>query len=66
MGIEDYIHECGYKEKSTLEDIMNETIHDVLCSIDDSLVCIIEDIKSGNCSNNDIILKINEIRKQIL
>lgn len=45
---------------------MNEKIHDVLDSIDDSLMYLIEDIESGNFSNNDIILRINEIREMLV
>lgn len=66
MDIENYIKECGYNSNNKLEDIINETIHDVLDSIDTSLMYLSDDIDSGNYSNKDIIEKIREIRSMIV
>lgn len=66
MDIEHYIKECGYTSSGKLEDIINETIHDVLDSIDTSLMYLSVDIESGNYSNKDIIEKIKEIRSMII
>ena len=66
MDIENYIKECGYNSSNKLEDIINETIHDVLDSIDTSLMYLSDDIDSGNYSNKDIIERIREIRSMIV
>lgn len=66
MDIENYIKECGYNSGNKLEDIINETIHDVLDSIDTSLMYLSDDIDSGNYSNKDIIERIKEIRSMIV
>ena len=66
MDIENYIKECGYNSNNKLEDIINETIHDVLDSIDTSLMYLSDDIDSGNYSNKDIIERIREIRSMIV
>lgn len=66
MDIENYIKECGYNSRNKLEDIINETIHDVLDSIDTSLMYLSDDIDSGNYSNKDIIERIREIRSMIV
>lgn len=66
MDIENYIKECGYSSSNKLEDIINETIHDVLDSIDTSLMYLSDDIDSGNYSNKDIIERIREIRSMIV
>lgn len=66
MDIENYIKECGYNSSNKLEDIINETIHDVLNSIDTSLMYLSDDIDSGNYSNKDIIERIREIRSMIV
>lgn len=66
MDIENYIKECGYNSSNKLEDIINETIHDVLDSIDTSLMYLSDDINSGNYSNKDIIERIREIRSMIV
>lgn len=66
MDIENYIKECGYNSNNKLEDIINETIHDVLDSIDTSLMYLSDDIDSGNYSNKDIIERIREIRNMIV
>lgn len=66
MDIENYIKECGYSSNNKLEDIINETIHDVLDSIDTSLMYLSDDIDSGNYSNKDIIERIREIRSMIV
>lgn len=66
MDIEHYIKECGYTSSDKLENIINETIHDVLDSIDTSLMYLSDDIESGNYSNKDIIEKIKEIRSMII
>ena len=58
VDIENYIKECGYNSSNKLEDIINETIHDVLDSIDTSLMYLSDDIDSGNYSNKDIIERI--------
>ena len=66
VDIENYIKECGYNSSNKLEDIINETIHDVLDSIDTSLMYLSDDIDSGNYSNKDIIERIREIRSMIV
>lgn len=66
MDIENYIKECGYNSDNKLEDIINETIHDVLDSIDTSLMYLSDDIDSGIYSNKDIIERIREIRSMIV
>ena len=66
VDIENYIKECGYNSGNKLEDIINETIHDVLDSIDTSLMYLSDDIDSGNYSNKDIIERIREIRSMIV
>ena len=66
MDIKDYIKQCGYRSDNRLEDIISETIHDMLESIDTSLMNLIGDIESGDYSNKDIIKSIRDIRKMIV
>ena len=66
VDIKNYIKECGYNSSNKLEDIINETIHDVLDSIDTSLMYLSDDIDSGIYSNKDIIERIREIRSMIV
>lgn len=66
VDIENYIKECGYNSSNKLEDIINETIYDVLDSIDTSLMYLSDDIDRGIYSNKDIIERIREIRSMIV
>lgn len=50
----------------TLEDIVKDTVEDILQAVDSDLDELIDDVKSGKYSNEEIAERLEEIREKII
>ena len=50
----------------TLEDIVKDTVEDILQAVDSDLIELIDDVKSGKYSNEEVAERLEEMRKKII
>lgn len=54
------------KHCKTLEDIVKDVVEDILGAIDNDICELIDDVKSGKYSNEEVSERLEEIREKII
>ena len=65
-NITDTYNEQRNRHCKTLEDVAKDVVEDILQAIDSDICELIDDVKSGKYSNEEVAERLEEIREKII